>query len=219
MAIISRCEASARTVPHHRLPGLICTADAEPPLDQWEFTLDDESGALRRCDWKSFRDSRAEVFTVDLPCVTRWSKLGTSWEGVSLDTVLAGITTDASYALVRSYGDYTTNRPLPDLLNRRAWIAFRFSDEELSPEHGGPARLRVPRLYLWKRAKWVRGGECSAALVPTWHDILYVRRHITTSGLSQAEQTTHHRRTICSIKKFSPRKLRRIGFLSRVRAT
>jgi DMSO/TMAO reductase YedYZ molybdopterin-dependent catalytic subunit len=76
---------------------------------------------------------------------------------VSLDTILAEIETKAEYAMVRSYGDYTTNLPLDDLRNKQAWIAFRFGDEDLAAEHGGPARLLVPHLYLWKSAKWVRG--------------------------------------------------------------
>ena len=167
MATISRGFSGLRIESDVKLlPGQYFTTDfpvlsAGPtpdiPLDQWEFTLDDEGGALRRWDCRSFRDSRSEVFTVDLQCVTRWSKLGTWWEGVSLDTVLAGITTDASYALVRSYGDYTTNLPLTDLLESQGWTACRFNEEELAPEHGGPAWLLVPNLNLWKSAKWVRG--------------------------------------------------------------
>ena len=58
--------------------------------------------------------------------------------------------------MVQSYGDYTTNLPLQDLRNGQAWIAFRFDNQDLAPEHGGPARLLVPHLYLWKSAKWVR---------------------------------------------------------------
>lgn len=127
------------------------------PLDRWEFVIDDGTNVLRRWDWKSFRDLPTETFTVDLHCVTRWSKLGTSWEGVSLDTMLADVKTDASHAMARSYGDYTTNLPLSDLMNKQAWIAFRFDNKDLAPEHGGPARLLVPHLYLWKSAKWVRG--------------------------------------------------------------
>jgi DMSO/TMAO reductase YedYZ molybdopterin-dependent catalytic subunit len=126
-------------------------------LDQWELTIGDENGILRRWDWKSFRAVPTESFTADLHCVTRWSKLGTSWEGVSLDALLAGLRTDAPYAMVQSYGDYTTNLPLQDLTNGHAWIAFRFDNQDLAPEHGGPARLLVPHLYLWKSAKWVRG--------------------------------------------------------------
>src|SRR5438067_897690 len=127
------------------------------PLDKWEFTIDDGKDVLRRWDWKSFRELPSEIVTVDLHCVTRWSKLGTSWEGVSLDTILAEVKTDASYVMAHSYGDYTTNVPLKDLTNKQAWIAFRFDGRDLAPEHGGPARLLVPHLYLWKSAKWVRG--------------------------------------------------------------
>ena len=126
-------------------------------LDQWEFKIDDGSDVLRRWNWKAFRELPAEAITVDIHCVTRWSKLGTHWEGVSLDTIFAGVKTDAEYALVHSYGDYSTNLPLEDLMNKQAWIAFRFDDEDLAPEHGGPARLLVPHLYFWKSAKWVRG--------------------------------------------------------------
>ncbi len=127
------------------------------PLDQWQFAINEGTDVLRRWDWKSFRELPAENITVDIHCVTRWSKLGTHWEGVSLDTMFADVKTDASHAFAHSYGDYTTNLPLEDLMNGQAWIAFRFDDEDLAPEHGGPARLLVPHLYLWKSAKWVRG--------------------------------------------------------------
>jgi DMSO/TMAO reductase YedYZ molybdopterin-dependent catalytic subunit len=76
---------------------------------------------------------------------------------VSLDTLLAGIKTELPYVMARSYGDYTTNLPLKDLMNHQAWIAFRFDGRDLTPEHGGPARLLVPHLYLWKSAEWMHG--------------------------------------------------------------
>ena len=167
MAIISRGFSGRGSAKDKKLPpGQYVTTDfpvlsAGPtphvPLDKWEFTIDEGGKVLRRWDWKSFRDLLAETFTVDLHCVTRWSKFGTTWEGVSLDALLADIKTNASHALVHSYGGYTTNLPLPDLQNMQAWIAFKFEHEELAPEHGGPARLLVPHLYLWKSAKWVQG--------------------------------------------------------------
>ena len=167
MGIISRGFSGRRGAADGKLPpGQYLTNDfpvlsAGPtphlPLDEWEFKIDEGNDTWRRWDWKSFRDLPAESFTVDLHCVTRWSKLGTYWEGVSLDTVLDDIKTDADYALVHSYGGYTTNLPLNDLMNKQAWIAFRFDDDDLALEHGGPARLLVPHLYLWKSAKWVRG--------------------------------------------------------------
>ena len=125
--------------------------------EDWEFTITTESGAAHRWDWAAFLKLPIQKFTVDLHCVTRWSKLATMWEGVSLDTLLAGIDTSASYALAHSYGDYTTNVPLRDLRSGQAWIAFRYDGKDLAPEHGGPARLLIPHLYLWKSAKWVKG--------------------------------------------------------------
>jgi DMSO/TMAO reductase YedYZ molybdopterin-dependent catalytic subunit len=89
-------------------------------LERWEFVIDDGTNVLRRWDWKAFRDLPAETFVVDLHCVTRWSKLGTSWEGVSLDTLLKDVKIDASHAMARSYGGYTTNLPCePPLWERR----------------------------------------------------------------------------------------------------
>jgi DMSO/TMAO reductase YedYZ molybdopterin-dependent catalytic subunit len=101
----------------------------------------------------------AESVTVDIHCVTRWSKLDTPWRGVSVDTLLGDVETSADFALVRSYGGYSTNLPLEDLLDGKAWVAYQYNEEELAPEHGGPARLLVPHLYFWKSAKWVRGIE------------------------------------------------------------
>ena len=99
----------------------------------------------------------AERVTVDLHCVTKWSKLGTAWRGVAIEALLDGVDTAADFVVAESYGGYTTNMPLEDLLDGRAWIAYEYDDAPLAPEHGGPARLLVPHLYLWKSAKWVRG--------------------------------------------------------------
>ena len=123
----------------------------------WTFTITSETGTKHTWDWARFRALPTERFTVDLHCVTRWSKLATGWEGVSLDTLLADVDTAADYALVHAHGGYTTNLPLADLLDGQAWVAFRFDGEDLAAEHGGPARLLVPHLYLWKSAKWVSG--------------------------------------------------------------
>jgi DMSO/TMAO reductase YedYZ molybdopterin-dependent catalytic subunit len=167
MPIISRGFAGRRTEAEVKLPpGQYLTTDfpvlsAGPTprlsLDKWEFTINDGTNVLQRWDWQSFRELPAENFTADLHCVTAWSKLGTSWTGVSLDTLLADVKTNAQYVLANSYGGYTTNLPLADLMNKQAWIAFRFDGKDLTPEHGGPARLLVPHLYLWKSAKWVHG--------------------------------------------------------------
>jgi DMSO/TMAO reductase YedYZ molybdopterin-dependent catalytic subunit len=137
----------------------VLSAGPTPRIRQedWEFTVTTEAGRAYRWNWRHLMELPSETPTVDLHCVTKWSKLGTRWEGVSLDTLLAEVDTAADYALVHSYGGYTTNLPLEDLLDGQAWIAYRYDGEDLAPEHGGPARLLVPHLYLWKSAKWVRG--------------------------------------------------------------
>ena len=138
----------------------VLTAGPTPTVDlaTWDFTVVDETGSLAaRWTWAEFLTLPAEDITVDIHCVTEWSKLGTHWTGVSVDTLLAEVDTNAEYALAVADPDYTTNLPLADLLGGRAWIAHRYDGAELEPEHGGPARLLVPHLYFWKSAKWVRG--------------------------------------------------------------
>jgi DMSO/TMAO reductase YedYZ molybdopterin-dependent catalytic subunit len=127
------------------------------PTDRWEFVVSTETGATHRWSWDDLMALPAESPTVDIHCVTKWSKLATRWQGVSLDTLLADVDTAADYATAHSYGGYTTNLPLEDLLDGQAWIAYRFDGDDLAPEHGGPARLLVPHLYFWKSAKWIRG--------------------------------------------------------------
>jgi len=143
----------------HDFPVLSAGPTPRVALDTWQFTITTETGVSRAWSWADFQALPSERITVDLHCVTKWSKLGTSWEGVSLDTLLADVETAADFALVEAYGGYTTNLPLADLVDGQAWIACRYDGEDLSPEHGGPARLLVPHLYLWKSAKWVRGMQ------------------------------------------------------------
>jgi DMSO/TMAO reductase YedYZ molybdopterin-dependent catalytic subunit len=127
------------------------------PLDEWSFTIRGAIDQLVSWTWEEFIALASETFTVDIHCVTKWSKLDTSWTGVSLDVLLAGATTEAEYVTAWSDGGYTTNLPLEDLMGGRAWVAYEYGGEPLEPEHGGPARLLVPHLYFWKSAKWVRG--------------------------------------------------------------
>jgi DMSO/TMAO reductase YedYZ molybdopterin-dependent catalytic subunit len=125
--------------------------------EEWEFALTTESGEIRKWNWAQFRALPSVPIITDIHCVTRWSKLNTTWEGVSLDSLLDGVQTSAGFATAHSYGGYTTNLPLADLRDGKAWIAFSYGGEDLAPEHGGPARLLVPHLYFWKSAKWVNG--------------------------------------------------------------
>ena len=127
------------------------------PLDTWELTITTEAGVVHRWSWADLRALPVEEPTVDIHCVTKWSKLATPWRGVSLDTLMEDVDTAADFAMVHSHDGYTTNLPLEDLLDGQAWIAFDYDGDDLAPEHGGPARLLVPHLYFWKSAKWVRG--------------------------------------------------------------
>jgi DMSO/TMAO reductase YedYZ molybdopterin-dependent catalytic subunit len=128
------------------------------PLEEWSFAVVSASGEqLARWTWDEFRELPSETVTVDIHCVTKWSKLDTTWEGVAVDTLLEGLDADAGYVTAFCDGGYTTNLPLEDVTDGKAWVAFGYDGEPLEPEHGGPARLLVPHLYFWKSAKWVRG--------------------------------------------------------------
>ncbi|MEV0069669.1 MULTISPECIES: sulfite oxidase-like oxidoreductase [unclassified Amycolatopsis] len=128
-------------------------------LDKWEFAVTTEKGEKRSWSFRELTSLPSEKFTVDIHCVTQWSKLDTRWRGVPVETLIGDLDTEADYVLAHSYGGYTTNLPLADLLDGQAWIAYEYNGKPLTPEHGGPARLLVPHLYLWKSAKWVRGLE------------------------------------------------------------
>src|SRR3954467_13002958 len=126
-------------------------------LDRWDFAISGAISEERRWTWEEFQALPREEFTVDIHCVTKWSKLDTNWTGVSVDTLLDGIDTDAQHVVASCDGDYTTNVPLDDLTGGRAWVPHTYDGEPLAPEHGGPLRLLVPHLYFWKSAKWLRG--------------------------------------------------------------
>ncbi len=125
--------------------------------ESWGFGIEGAVRGAQSWTWEEFRALPRETFTVDIHCVTKWSKLDTTWSGVSLDTLLDAVGPTGRYVLAFCDGGYTTNLPLADLRGRKAWIADEYAGEPLHPEHGGPARLLVPHLYFWKSAKWVRG--------------------------------------------------------------
>jgi DMSO/TMAO reductase YedYZ molybdopterin-dependent catalytic subunit len=138
-------------------PVLSAGPTPEIPLDRWAFTVRTESAERHTWSWDELTALPSETVTVDIHCVTRWTKLETQWRGVSVDTLLQDVETEADFVLVHSHGGYTTNLPLEDLVDGRAWVAFEYDGDALADEHGGPARLLVPHLYFWKSAKWVRG--------------------------------------------------------------
>jgi DMSO/TMAO reductase YedYZ molybdopterin-dependent catalytic subunit len=149
------------------------------PLDEWEFTIDGLVRESVRWTWEQFLALPARDWTVDISCVTKWTKLDTSWHGVSVDDLLAAADLDprARFLTAHSYGGYTTNLPLTDVLNNQAFVAYQYDGAPLEPAHGGPARLVVPHLYFWKSAKWVRGLLLTEADTPGfWESLGYHNR-------------------------------------------
>lgn len=130
------------------------------PLSNWTFTLRGLAGGYATWTWDEFLALSRTLITVDIHCVTKWSRFGMQWEGVSIDTLLdeaanRGVD-QAPFVMAVCDGGYTTNVPLADLAQGKGMIAFMYDGKPLDPEHGGPARLLVPHLYFWKSAKWVR---------------------------------------------------------------
>jgi DMSO/TMAO reductase YedYZ molybdopterin-dependent catalytic subunit len=136
----------------------VLTAGGTEDIDQvdWQLTIGD--GIVKKAyNWDELLSFPSETITVDIHCVTHWSKLDTTWTGVAISTLFddAGVG-DFDHAIIESYGGYTTNLPLSDLTDNDAIVATSYEGEPITAEHGGPVRLLVPHLYLWKSAKWLK---------------------------------------------------------------
>jgi len=139
----------------------VLTAEATPDIDPhaWTFRID---GLVRRSTTWTWDDVQAldeSTYEGDIHCVTTWSKLGTSFAGVSLDTLLDLIEVGdgASHVVAWSHTGYTTNLPVEDVTGGKAWLVWDHEGRPLPREHGGPVRMLVPHLYFWKSTKWVGG--------------------------------------------------------------
>jgi DMSO/TMAO reductase YedYZ molybdopterin-dependent catalytic subunit len=159
-----RVDADPRRVPPGQhvtndFPVLSAGPTPHTPLDRWTFTVRGAVDGTASWTWDEFRALPSEALRTDIHCVTKWSKLDTTWTGVSIDTLLNGVDVDGDFVLAFCDGGYTTNVPFEDLMHGRAWVVHEYEGKPLTPEHGGPARLLVPHLYFWKSAKWVRGLE------------------------------------------------------------
>jgi DMSO/TMAO reductase YedYZ molybdopterin-dependent catalytic subunit len=146
-------------------PVLHATTVPHVPREAWSLEVAGLVEQPLRLNWAEFQElPRVRVFA-DFHCVTRWSRLGNLWEGVSVREILgrARPLPQARYAIAHGYdGGWTTNMPLADCLAEDALLADLHDGEPLDPDHGGPVRLIVPRLYAWKSAKWIRGLELTA---------------------------------------------------------
>jgi DMSO/TMAO reductase YedYZ molybdopterin-dependent catalytic subunit len=152
------------------LPAAGATTPPRVGSAEWELTLGTDFGEVRRWTWPTIRGLPSEHIVVDLHSVHGWSVVATRWTGVPIRHLFEDVVTAAGYALIDSYGGYTTNLPLEDLLEMPTWLAFEFDGHALTPEQGGPARLLVPHLYPWKSVRWVRGITLSHQDRPGWYN-------------------------------------------------
>jgi DMSO/TMAO reductase YedYZ molybdopterin-dependent catalytic subunit len=128
-------------------------------VENWNFAVQHGGSLLGKWNWAEFETLPQTSFKTDIHCVTKWSKLDTTWQGVTFDDLLkaAGLAQPpAPYVMAHCDGGYTTNLPVADLVGGQGMIATRYEGLPLLPAHGGPARLLVPHLYFWKSAKWLR---------------------------------------------------------------
>lgn len=139
----------------------VLSAGPTPRVDlaKWTLTLEGLVRAPIQFSWQEFTQLPSREYVVDIHCVTKWTKLDTRWLGVSLDTLLEQVELDPNAAFLTAYSfdGYTTNLPLPEVVNGQAFVAYQYDGKPIPPEHGGPARLLVPGLYFWKSAKWLKG--------------------------------------------------------------
>jgi DMSO/TMAO reductase YedYZ molybdopterin-dependent catalytic subunit len=139
----------------------VLTAEPTPklPTTEWTFAVEGLVAQPTTWTWDEVHALPPSVYQGDIHCVTTWSKLGMTFTGVSVDTLLeiARPLAAATHVLAFSHTGYTTNLPLADVTGGRAWVAWEVDGQPLPVDHGGPARLLVPHLYFWKSAKWVAG--------------------------------------------------------------
>jgi len=139
----------------------VLTAEVTPHLTtaDWTFTVEGLVDRPATWTWEQFQALAPSTFHGDIHCVTSWSKLGMTFSGVSVDTILEEVAHQpaATHVLVLCHTGYTTNLPLADVSDGKAWVVWEVDGEPLPTDHGGPARFLVPHLYFWKSAKWVSG--------------------------------------------------------------
>jgi DMSO/TMAO reductase YedYZ molybdopterin-dependent catalytic subunit len=141
----------------------VLTYGQTPRFDskKWSFRCFGLVDAEVAWSWDEFRAlPRAEV-RCDIHCVTRWSRLENRFEGVSIGEIMRRVSVkpEARFVRIHADPDYTTNLPLDELVDDDVLLALRHDGQDLTPDHGGPLRLVVPKLYFWKSAKWLRAFE------------------------------------------------------------
>lgn len=142
-----------------RFPVLHAGVTPKVDLERWDFTVEGLVAHPRSWTHSEIREMPATTRVFDIHCVTKWSKLDTSWEGVAVRDLLGLVRPmpEATHVIVWAEHGFTANLPLADLDRDENLLAYRYDGEDLAPDHGWPLRLVVPHLYFWKSVKWVRG--------------------------------------------------------------
>ncbi len=141
----------------------VLTFGPTPEIDRatWQFQVFGLVEKELTLDWEAFTGLPKVTINAPFHCVTQWSRLENTWEGVAFTEVMKLIApkADAQFILAHCYGGYTTNLPLEVAIDDDVLFAYKHDGEPITPEHGGPLRLVVPKRYGWKSAKWVNGLE------------------------------------------------------------
>ena len=139
----------------------VLTAEVSPKVDlaSWSLRIDGLVDTAKTWSFDEVNKLPRSSYEGDIHCVTTWSKLGTSFTGVSVDDLFAevGVRPEATHVVAWSVTGYTTNLPLEHVMGGKAWIVWQHEGKPLPPAHGGPVRMLVPHLYFWKSAKWIGG--------------------------------------------------------------
>lgn len=157
----------------HKFP--VLTYGPNPSFDPktWDLRVFGEVEKEMRWSWDEFLALPTVNIVVDIHCVTRWSKFDTKWEGVRFNEFvkLFGVKPSAKFVIAHCDYGYTTNVPLDDMMDDTVLLAYRYDGEPLEPDHGGPLRTLVPKLYFWKSAKFLRGLEFSPVDKPGFWEV------------------------------------------------
>ena len=148
-----------------RFPVLTVGPNPDYDLTSWDFRVWGEVERELTLSWDELKALPQQEVTTDIHCVTRWSKLDTTWVGVRVSEVLerAGVKPSGTHVMAYSDGGYTTNIPLAALRDEDVLLAHTYDGKPLEHDHGAPLRLLVPKRYFWKSAKFLRGLEIMSA--------------------------------------------------------
>jgi DMSO/TMAO reductase YedYZ molybdopterin-dependent catalytic subunit len=133
-------------------------------LNTWSLSLTGLVEEPRTLDYAAFKALPRKTLKSDVHCVTRWSLLDSTWEGVAVTEVMKLVTlkSDATHVMAHAEHGFTANLSLDDFLREENMLVDTRNGEPISAEHGWPLRLFVPHLYFWKSAKWLRSLEFMA---------------------------------------------------------